>query len=434
MQRHKDPIAHDRCGRSLIVVLRMNLIRKHMGRRIVAPVTIAALAFTWGCDRLVTTPSLYGTVEVHVQERYGAPADGATFLLYTGTRAMSYGETDRSGSLIFHDVPQGVYGVRFVPSSKYVRPEDLLGGKPSDVRDNLRVNAGQSVMAQFTVLKAGVGVVVTEVREPDGSPVARIPVALYRSSGTVRNAVTDSAGRFVFDSIPTGNYGVRIARGPAYVDSGEVSITSRDGIFVDDGSRVVVPFEVVPCGGTFSVAVRDEKGTGVPGSIVTVYSATGILDEVRTGADGIQVFRKFPCGSYGVRIRPAIGWSVSEGRGTSFEDGLVFHRGTVRSTTLAVQTVLTRATLRARVTDERGAAVAGAHVLLYTFDGTYRDVLTGPDGVAVVDDIPTDRQYGVRVDPPAGYSVVAGRGSSFFDALTFTNGQLLDVAFQVAHR
>lgn len=412
----------------------MNLIRKQAGRRIVAPAMIAALAFAWGCDWLVTTPSLYGTVEVHVQERYGAPAAGAMFLLYTGTRAMSYGETDRSGSLVFHDVPQGVYGVRFVPSSKYVRLEDLLGGKPSDVRDNLRVDAGQSVMAQFTVLKAGVGVVVAEVREPDGSPVARIPVALYRSSGTVRNAVTDSAGRFVFDSIPLGSYGVRIARAPAYLDSGEVSLISRDGIFVEDGSRTVVAFEVAPCGGTFSVAVRDEQGAGVPGSIVTVYSATGILDEARTGADGIHVFRKFPCGTYGVRVRPAIGWSVLDGRGTSFEDGLVFHRGTVRSTTLAVQRVLTRATLRARVTDEAGTAVAGAHILLYTFDGTYRDVITGPDGVAVVDSIPTDRQYGVRVDPPVGYSVVAGRGSSFFDALSFTNGQLLDVVFRVARR
>ena len=416
------------------LVARMNLIQKDAGRCLAALAAIAALASTLGCERFVTTPSLYGTVEVHAQQRDGAPAEGVTLLLYTGTRVMNYGETDGSGSLIFHDVPQGVYGIRLLPSPKYVRLEDVVGGTPSDVQDNLQVDAGHLVRAQFTVLKAGFGVIVAEVREPDGAPAPNVSVAVYRSSGPVRSAVTDSAGRFVFDSIPLGIYGVRIFRGPAYSDSGEVSIISRDAIFVDDGSRKVIAFQVVPCGGTLSVAVRDEKGTGVPGSILTAYSSTGVVGEARTGADGIHVFGKFPCGSYGVRVRPAIGWSVSDGRGASFEDGLVFHRGTVRSTTLAVQTVLTRATLRARVTDEMGAAVAGAHILLYTFDGTYRDVITGLDGVAVVDGIPTDRQYGVRVDPPVGYTVVTGRGSSFFDALTFTNGQLLDVAFRVAHR
>jgi hypothetical protein len=392
-----------------------------------AAMSVAALAV--GCDSLLTKPSLYGTVDVNVTRRNGDVIAGADLILYTGERPMGYGTTDSVGFHEFVDVPEFIYGVRAIPPAGYMRMEDLAASPPTDFVHNLQLQGGEKIAVRFSFLKKGFGTIIAEVTEPDGTPLAHVPVTLYEPTASLRSAVTDAAGRFAFDSILYGNYGVFATRSAAYLDSAETSFLVHDGIFVDEGSRALTSFVFVRCSGSISALVRDESGLPVPGSALTLYNSSRVLDQGPTGADGTRLFEKLGCEDHGVRVQPPIGWTAPEGRGTSFNDGLFIHRGSALTTTLKVQTVTCRATLRVRVADDAAVALGGVPITLYTSTVVYRNVFTGSDGLVVMDQIPCDREYGVRVTPPAGYTVVQARGSSFFDGILFTNGSVVERAF-----
>jgi hypothetical protein len=87
-----------------------------------------------------------------------------------------------------------------------------------------------------------------------------------------------------------------------------------------------------------------------------------------------------------------------------------------------------------RVGDDQGTAVAGARLVLYTSVQAYREVITGADGLGTMDQIPCDREFGVYVTPPVGYAVAAGRGSSYFDAILFADGSIVDRTFVLSRR
>ena len=406
-------------------------MRRGLLAAIAGPAIVALLS---GCDSLITKPSLYGAVEVNVTRRNGDAITGADLILYTGQRPMGYGITDSVGFHEFVDVPEGVYGVRAIPPAGYLRLEDLAASPPTDFVHQLQLQGGKTLPVRFSFLKKGFGTVVAVVTEPDGNPLANVPVTLYGPASSLRSAVTDSAGRFAFDSTLFGNYGVFARRSAAYLDSAENPLLARDGIIVDEGSRELASFIFVPCSGSISALVRDESGRPVPGSALTLYNSGGGLDLELTGADGTWLFANLGCQSYGVRVQVPIGWTAPEARGTSFNDGLFVHRGKALTTTLNVQTVTCRATLRVHVTDDAAVALGGVQITLYTSTVVYRRVNTGSDGLVVMDQIPCDREYGVRVTPPAGYTVAEARGSSFFDGIHFTNGSVMDLAFTLVRR
>ena len=131
---------------------------------------LAVVFLSFGCERLITRPSLYGSVTAVVTRRDSMPIPGAGLLLYTGQRPMGYGSTDAAGRYRFEEVPEGSYGVRATPPAGYVRLETLLAtDRPSEFVDGLKVVGEQPVSVRLQFLQVGPGTVTAQVRDVTGA-------------------------------------------------------------------------------------------------------------------------------------------------------------------------------------------------------------------------------------------------------------------------
>lgn len=381
------------------------------------------------CDSLITKPSLYGTISAEVKRRDSTAVPGARVILYTGQRPMGYAVTDSVGRFLFVDVPDGVYGVRVVPPSGYFGINEIIGGPDSSlVRDQLQLTPGETRNVQFRLLKAGLGRVSVYVEDAERKAMPGIRVVLYQSKGSLEEGVTNQSGLFQFAAVPLGNYGVFAFRPPAYTDSADNPLPSRDGFVVDQGSASTATFQFAKCIGTLDVRVRDNTGAPVPGSLLTFYGNFGVQDSI-LGAQSERHIADLACGPYGVRVRPPPGWTAEEGRGTTFQDNIIIHRGTVASVTLNVKRI-GRGTVRVRVVDDLGAPIENVRTVVYVGSGLVRDVVTGPDGSVTMADLLVNAEYGVRVVPRAGYTAPEARGSTYDDGIKLVDGGVRDFVFR----
>ena len=384
----------------------------------------------WACDALITRPSLYATVTATVTRRDGTPIPNAALTLYTGQRPMGYAVTDTLGRHTFTDVPEGLYGVRADPPSGYARLETLLStAAPSEVVQNIRVMAQDRDSVRITFLKIGPGTVTAEVKEPDGTGVPDIALILYGAGGVVRRSVTNAAGRFVFDAVPFGNYGVFAVRPTLYLDAGESALPSRDGLIIEDGSTQTASFAFAKCIGSIAVQVRDNTGQPVPGASLTFYTGAGVISNTPASASGTTSFPGLRCDEYGVRLAVPRGWTAAEARGVSFADGLRVRRGSALTVVLTPVRI-PRAVVRVRVVDQTDAAVPNVRTVLYTGAGVERDVVTGIDGTVTMDEVLVGPEYGVRVVPPTGLTATEARGQTYVDGLRLNGGETRTLTFR----
>lgn len=394
--------------------------------RLSSLLALALVAAAAACDSLVTKPSLYGSVEVQVTTRTGAAVADVPLTLYTGVRRIAYGKSDANGRFRFDLVPEGRYGIE----QKVVPGYALLAGLlPSDTGvfvDQVVVRPGESASTSLTMLKQGPGTVSVQVQLPDGRPVPEVVVSLYSAEGPLREASTNATGTVTFANVPFGNWGVSAFRQPPYLDSAETPFPTFDRIIVDEGSRSDYRFTFEPCFGNIAASVRDSSGVIFANSMVVLYNSQRALDSGLTDAAGVRRFENLPCADFGVRVATVpIGWSIPQVRGVGFADGLFVHRGATRNATMVLPRQACRGSLRARALDVGGAGVAGARLVVYTGDLVWADVVTDPSGVHNFGQLPCEREWGVYVTPPAGYSVPVGSGSSYFDGIRFTtNGEL----------
>lgn len=381
------------------------------------------------CESLITKPSLYGTVSADVRRRDSTAIPGARLLLYTGPRPIAYATTDSNGHFTFVEVPDGLYGVRIVPPAGYFGINEIIGGADTSVvRDGIELTPGENKVARFRLLKDGIGTIGVTVEDADRKVMPGIRVVLYSSKGSLQEGVTDATGAFRFAPVPLGNYGVFAARPIAYTDSAENPLPSRDGFVVDEGSASTATFQFARCVGSIDVRVRDNTGAPVPGTLLTYYGAFGVQDSI-LGAASERRITDVACGVYGVRIRPPVGWTVSEGLGTTFQDNIRIHRGTAADVTLRVVRI-GRATVRVRVVDDQGLPVPDVRTVLYTGQGLLRDVVTGADGIVNMPDILVNSEYGVRVVPRPGYSAPEAAGSTYNDGIRLVDGETREFVYR----
>ncbi|MEO7998559.1 MAG: carboxypeptidase-like regulatory domain-containing protein, partial [Gemmatimonadaceae bacterium] len=358
----------------------------------------------------------------------GTAIPGAKILLYTGQRPMGYATADSTGAYTFVNVPDGLYGLRVTPPTGY-RGYDEVGGADSSVRDQIILNPADKLSFAFSFLKTGQGAITARVLDANGSGISGIRVILFSSKGSVADNTTDANGTFVFPSVPFGNYGVFAERSIAYRDSAENPLPAVDGFIVDEGSTDTASFKFALCAGSLNVRVRDDTGSPVPGTLLTFYGDLGVQDSI-LGADAMRNISRLACGHYGVRIRPPVGWTADEGRGTTFQDNLSVHRGTALDVQLNVKKI-GRGTVRVRVMDNIGLPVANIRTVLYTGQGLVRDVVTDDNGFATMSDLLVNAEYGVRIVPRAGYNSPEGPGTTFLDGISLVNGQTRDVVFTI---
>jgi hypothetical protein len=100
-----------------------------------------------------------------------------------------------------------------------------------------------------------------------------------------------------------------------------------DGIRMAAGAAFNFTFPVLGCRPEIMVRVEDVDGGPVLGAGIVLYESGGPLAQGSSGADGTYVFSNFVCGlEYGLRVAPPAGYAVTEGRGSSFFDGIKLDR------------------------------------------------------------------------------------------------------------
>ena len=299
-------------------------------------VSLAVLMCASACDQWLTQPVRYNTVEVSAMRRNGEAIAGVALELYTGQRPMGYGTTDATGRYRFTLVPDGLYGVRAIQPAAYAAVEELTGGAPTTSVSGLVLASDTVARARFTFLKRGAGAVAVLVHDDANVPVVGMFAALYDPHGFVAAARTDATGRVTFASVPFGVYGVSIPRPPGFRDLDESAFVAHDGLIVESGGTDTAAFTLARCAGTITVNVREDNGNPVAPYPVSLYTSAATVDDGFTAATGAKTFA-VTCGDFGVRLVPLAGWSYTEGRGTSFADGLHVTRAAALSVTFVVR-------------------------------------------------------------------------------------------------
>lgn len=411
----------------------MNRRNVKFGQVAATVLVLLATLVAAACDSMISKPSLYGTVLAQVFRRDSTPITGAKLTLYTGQRPVGYAITDGSGVFRFANIPDGTYGVRVLPPPGYIGIHELVGGSDTSlVRDELVMPEHGDLSVRFRLLKTGNGNVHVYVESSERKPLAGIRVILYSSKGSVAEGLTDAGGIYTFPPVPLGNYGVFALRPAAYTDSAENPLPSRDGLIVDQGSNSTATFNFARCIGTLDVRVRDNTNAPVPGTLLTYYGNFGVQDSI-LGADATRHITDVPCGIYGVRIRPPVGWTVNEGRGTTFQDGISIHRGTAADVTLRVVRI-GRGSIRVRIVDENDNPVPNIRTVVYTGQGLVADVVTNSSGSVLVSDLLVNNEYGVRIVPDPFYSAPEGPGSTFNDAIKLVDGGTREFVYRITRR
>jgi hypothetical protein len=164
-----------------------------------------------------------------------------------------------------------------------------------------------------------------------------VPVTLYSPTAVIGKSTTDVVGRTTFANVPFGVYGVVIERPTLFRDyvAPNDSITSfQDNIIVDGGFADTTSFPMRRCVGTLRAVLLDDSGAGVPAATVLFYSSSSQLNLAVTGSSGIVSFPAAPCAlQLGMYVTPGAGYTIVEGRGSRFIDGLTLKNGaTVQAT------------------------------------------------------------------------------------------------------
>lgn len=398
--------------RDLLLILRAALL---------PPIGLAATLLA-GCSELVEEPYDYGTVEVVAHRRSGEGVPGVGLVLYTGTRQLDFGATDSQGRARFDYVPFGNLGVFATPPDGY-RPLSFATGYVS----TFPMDEGERQEVSFTYLKFGPGSVAARVTDTDGTPLEGIPLHLYSPSEVVQEGETDASGELRFVDVPFGHYGVRAELRRGFT----VPRVFRDGLIVEDGVEERAEFILQRCVGQIRVRATVEPG-GAPlaGVGATLYEFTGPVEGDFTDASGEYVFDELPCTNYGVRTDPILGYERVNPPSGIIDRLVLTTNGQERLAHFTFRAC--RGSIVVRVVDQAGAPVANAQLIFYTWQGILQVVSTGADGGHTFADIPCGEDYAVMVRPPEGYTVVEGKGSSYFDGLTVKAGDAYQFTFSLA--
>ena len=394
-----------------------------------AALAVAAIVVA-GCTDWLTDPVEYGAIEVEVTRFSGEPVPGAELLLYRWPNTVDVGETDRAGFHRFEFVrPEESYGVWAEPPDGYIRPEIIKGGPSTAFVDRIGIEEGDVRGVAFHYLKVGPGTIDVSLAQPNGSPVEGVRLELYNPQGVLEGGVSDPHGRLTFDPVPFGNVAVRAFPPAIYLDEGEATVVFRHGIIIEEGTREWVSFTLERCSGSIVALVLDSTEEPVADAELELFSSSGPLETGRTDTDGALTFSDLRCGRHhGVRVFPPTGYWVRAGRGSSYFDALVPHRGDELSVTFHVLEPC-RGSIRVDVVDDQGLPVGDVELELFGSTGPMASARTNADGVHTFSDLECGIHHGVRVLPTPPYSVTQGRFSSYFDAIVLARGEERVVTF-----
>ena len=258
-----------------------------------------------------------GTVRGSVQDVSGAPVVEHTVRLYSSTATLELKDTGADGLAVFDSIDCGNRGLSLVETPGWSFEE----GRGLSFHDGISVTHQSDQTFSFTVEPCH-GTVRGSVQDISGAPVTEHPIRLYSSTATLELKDTGADGVAVFDSIPCGNFGIALVQRPGWIFEEGRGLSFDDGISVINQSDQGFSFSIESCSGEVGIRVEDQNSDPVSGALLELYATDRTWDQDITGADGVLTFTG-ACGmEVGVRVTPPAGYTVPEGRGSSFYDGL----------------------------------------------------------------------------------------------------------------
>jgi hypothetical protein len=259
----------------------------------------------------------FATLRASVQDASGAPFPEYPVRLYSSTSTLELKDTGADGVAVFDSITCGDRGLALVETPGWFFEE----GPGLSFYDGISVTRGSDQTFSFTV-EPCLGTVRGSVQDAFGVPVTEHPIRLYSSTSTLELEDTGADGVTVFDSIPCGNFGIALTQRPGWTFEQGPGLSFHDGISVTDQSDQTFSFSVEPCSGDVGIRVEDENSNPVSGALLQLYANDRIWDQDVTSADGVLLFTR-ACGmEVGVKVTPPSGYTVQQGRGFSFFDGL----------------------------------------------------------------------------------------------------------------
>jgi hypothetical protein len=375
-----------------------------------------------------------GRITVQVNDPAGRGIPDIGLALYAPKGTVERARTDAQGRAAFDPVPFGNYGV-FAERPVIYRDSGETALVP---RDGLIVDEGSTQRALFTLAPCG-GSVVAEVKDQQGRP-APGTVILYQGTSTLQQGALAADGTRTFGGLLCDLYGLRYlppavgwraaeVRGAAYADGLRLRRTSGT-------LRATLVVEKYGWG-RLRLRVVDQLGAAVPPMRAVVYTGNQLVADAQLDSSGVlQVDSLRADLPYGVRIVPPVpyGYRLNEARGESYLDQVTLQDATTREVTLRLQRLVERGSIRVTVVDDANAPVRDARVVVYISSGLVRDLRTDAAGVISATDLVAGQEHGVRVVPPAGYTVTEGAGLSFVDGVVLRAGEQRALTFRLTRR
>ena len=268
------------------------------------------------------------------------------------------------------------------------------------------------------------GAVRAEVVRRDSTPIAGAQLLLYEGSRPMGYASTDATGSHTFQNVPEGVFGIRAEPPPGFVRVDQIlggpDTGYRDRLELVGGKLISARFTFLKLGnGLVTARVRETDGTPVQNVPVTLYTGKGEVERGVTDSSGAYSFAKIPLGNYGVFVQRSPLYLDSAEAARVVKDGLLVEAGSNDTAQFVFARCL--ATLTAQVRDNAGGAVPGALLTLYR-GNSVNDYVLGADATRQFTDLGCG-QYGIRVRPPAGYTVTEAIGHSYLDQIGLHRGQ-----------
>ncbi|SIN85584.1 Carboxypeptidase regulatory-like domain-containing protein [Agromyces cerinus subsp. cerinus] len=308
------------------------------------------------------------------------PVDGVTLNLIDGNGAV-VGTTTTAGG--------GLYGFPgFFATDGYTVEAVLPAGKIAvDASRKPADLSTADAVVDFTIRDIVPVAVSGNVSDSEGNPMGGVSVTIGDVTTT-----TDSAGNYLFDTVPVGDYTATITTPDGYtVTTSPPPFTVPDGVETPITGVDFVVTANPSLSGTVTAA-----GAGVPGVTVTL---TGPGDPVSTvtGADGTYRFPLLPAGDYTVTMTTPDG-TIAVGPSTRSES-------VAETEVTGVDFALAKTgSIEGAVTTDDGTPFPGATITITGPDGP-TPISSGSDGAYALAALPPG-EYTMTMTVPPGYTAV----------------------------
>ena len=338
----------------------MKAFKKYAAILSVAILMVCMVFLLGSCDDLFGSEKTY---EVQLVDQYGNPVVGANVEFSSiETGMVANVDTDENGRAKHVSKSKDVFTVNVlsVPSGYVFNPKD--NAERIEVDGELPYTINIYKYTNYTVT----------VKDQNGAAVPGASITLSINGTEVEEKLTDASGKVSFLTNPGVVVKALVNSVPDGYDIGDTSVYTFDANATDlviDGAVKLVDYKIV---------VKDQFGNVVEGAnvqvcAITASGSTGVCaTPIDTDENGVAIFAMKPAAGFKAQIN-----SVPEGYAITSETA-TYAEGETEITIEVAKFV----TYTVTVSDDAGAKVPEASVVLTVDEETYKAVKTDENGVA----------------------------------------------------